>query len=59
MSVILLVALVTQVSLGISNVYWVLPLPVAVAHNAFGLVLLLVLVTLNYGLRKGGEKRHV
>lgn len=59
MSLLLLAALITQVSLGISNVYWVLPLPVAVAHNAFGLVLLLVLVTLNYGLRKGREKRHV
>ncbi|MCR6653076.1 MAG: COX15/CtaA family protein [Cellvibrionaceae bacterium] len=59
MGLLLLVALIVQVSLGISNVYWVLPLPVAVAHNAFGLVLLLVLVTLNYGLRKGGEKKDV
>jgi cytochrome c oxidase assembly protein subunit 15 len=59
MTLVLLAALIAQISLGLSNVYWVLPLPVAVAHNAFGLVLLLVLVTLNYGLRKGGEKRHV
>jgi cytochrome c oxidase assembly protein subunit 15 len=59
MSLVLVTALIVQVSLGISNVYWVLPLPVAVAHNAFGLVLLLVLVTVNYGLRKGGEKRYV
>lgn len=59
MTLVLLAALLTQISLGISNVYWALPLPVAVAHNAFGLVLLLVLVTLNYGLRKGGETKHV
>jgi cytochrome c oxidase assembly protein subunit 15 len=57
----LLTALVLQVGLGISNVYWALPLPVAVAHNAFGLVLLLVLVTINYVLYafRGGEKQHV
>jgi cytochrome c oxidase assembly protein subunit 15 len=59
MTLVLLAALIAQISLGLSNIYWALPLPVAVAHNAFGLVLLLVLVTLNYGLRKGGEKRHV
>lgn len=59
MTLVLLAALLMQITLGLSNVYWALPLPVAVAHNAFGLVLLLVLVTLNYGLRKGGEKRHV
>lgn len=59
MTLVLLAALVTQISLGLSNVYWALPLPVAVAHNAFGLVLLLVLATVNYGLHKGGEKRHV
>ena len=58
---ILVGTLVLQVSLGISNVHWVLPLPVAVAHNAIGLVLLLVLVTLNYALHanSGGEKYHV
>lgn len=52
-------ALVIQVGLGISNVYWVLPLPIAVAHNAFGLVLLLVLVMVNYCLRAGREKNNV
>lgn len=59
MMLVLLAALAIQISLGVSNVYWVLPLPVAVAHNAFGLVLLLVLVTLNYGLRTSGERRRV
>jgi cytochrome c oxidase assembly protein subunit 15 len=44
--------LVVQLSLGLSNVIWSLPLPVAVAHNACGALLLLSLVTLNYRLRK-------
>lgn len=65
MAGVLLAVLLTQISLGVSNVYWALPLPVAVAHNAVGLILLLVLVTLNYGLRKRvdspkpGEKQYV
>jgi len=58
LALVLFSALLLQVSLGISNVYWALPLPVAVAHNAFGLILLLVLVTINYAFR-GGEKHHV
>ena len=41
-------ALLVQVSLGLSNVYWHLPLAVAVAHNAGGALLLLTLVALNY-----------
>lgn len=45
--------LVVQVGLGLSNVIWSLPLPVAVAHNACGALLLLSLVTLNYRLRSG------
>jgi heme a synthase len=44
--------LAVQVSLGLSNVLWSLPLPVAVAHNAFGALLLLSLVTLNYRLSR-------
>lgn len=37
-----------QVGLGISNIVLALPLPVAVAHNAVGALLLLTLVTLNH-----------
>ena len=44
--------LVVQVSLGLSNIIWSLPLFVAVAHNACGALLLLSLITLNYRLRK-------
>ncbi|MBN4075086.1 COX15/CtaA family protein [Gammaproteobacteria bacterium AH-315-E17] len=46
------VLLLVQVGLGISNVIGSLPLWVAVAHNAFGALLLLSLVTLNYRLHK-------
>lgn len=49
---VLLFLLLTQVSLGISNIVFSLPLWVAVAHNAGGALLLLTLVTLNYRLRK-------
>lgn len=45
----LLLALGTQIALGIANVVLVLPLWVATAHNAVGAVTLLVLVTVNYG----------
>lgn len=49
---VIAVLLATQIGLGLSNVIWSLPLPVAVAHNACGALLLLALVTLNYRLRK-------
>lgn len=41
-------ALLVQVGLGLSNVIFHFPLPVAVAHNAGGAFLLLVMVTLAY-----------
>lgn len=49
---IIFALLIIQVALGISNVIWSLPLWVAVAHNAFGALLLLSLVNLNYRLHK-------
>jgi cytochrome c oxidase assembly protein subunit 15 len=49
---VLLALLVIQVSLGLSNIIFSLPLWVAVAHNAGGALLLLTLVTLNYRLSK-------
>lgn len=51
LSGLLLLALAVQVSLGVSNVLLHLPLAVAVAHNAGGAALLLVLVLINYRLR--------
>ena len=47
-AVTLAVVLVVQVSLGLSNIIWSLPLPVAVAHNAVGAMLLLVFVGLSH-----------
>ena len=44
---VLLAVLVTQITLGILNVVWVLPLLNATAHNTVGALLLLVLVTIN------------
>ncbi|HTQ98911.1 MAG TPA: COX15/CtaA family protein [Candidatus Acidoferrum sp.] len=49
---VILGLLLVQLSLGISNVLWSLPLPVAVAHNACGALLLLSLISLNYRLHK-------
>jgi heme a synthase len=50
----LLLVLVTQISLGISNVVFSLPLPVAVAHNGVAAMLLLSLLALVHtlGLKK-------
>ncbi len=45
---VLVAVLILQLLLGLSNVVFLLPLPVAVAHNAVGALLLLVLVTVNY-----------
>jgi cytochrome c oxidase assembly protein subunit 15 len=45
---VLLATLLTQVALGISNVVFTLPLPVATAHNGVGAVLLLEVIAVNY-----------
>lgn len=50
-----LVFLTIQVSLGISNVVFSLPLTIAVLHNLFGAVLMIYLVVLNVVLRRQGE----
>ncbi|MFP5407272.1 MAG: COX15/CtaA family protein, partial [Gammaproteobacteria bacterium] len=44
----ILVVLVLQIALGLSNVNWSLPLPVAVAHNGGAALLLALLVILNF-----------
>jgi cytochrome c oxidase assembly protein subunit 15 len=48
LALLLATVLTTQVALGISNVAFFLPLPVAVLHNLFGALLLLTLITINY-----------
>ena len=47
----LLFALLTQITLGVLNVVWVLPLLNATAHNTVGALLLLVLGTINFAPR--------
>lgn len=47
---LLLLVLAVQVTLGITNILGSLPLAVAVAHNAIGALLLLVMVTLTHRL---------
>ncbi len=51
----LLLVLVVQIGLGVTNVLASLPLAVAVAHNAVGAVLLLSLVTLTHRLFTASE----
>jgi len=46
-----LVLVLAQFALGVSNVLFSLPLPVAVAHNAGAALLFLALVTLNHAMR--------
>ncbi|WP_075186383.1 COX15/CtaA family protein [Teredinibacter haidensis] len=48
---LLIAMLVLQLSLGMSNILFALPLSVAVLHNAGGAILLLILVTINHRLR--------
>ncbi|WP_330924537.1 COX15/CtaA family protein [Candidatus Sororendozoicomonas aggregata] len=50
LSLFILLALILQVLLGISNVHWHLPLFIAVAHNIGGALLLLSMVIFNYRL---------
>ncbi len=51
----LLVMLVAQIALGIGNVIFGLPLPIAVAHNAGAALLLFVVVSLLARLREPGD----
>lgn len=49
---IIALLLVVQIALGISNVVFMLPLGIAVAHNAVGALLLLSLIALNYNIAR-------
>ncbi|MCW9048235.1 MAG: COX15/CtaA family protein [Gammaproteobacteria bacterium] len=53
LAALLLLLLTAQVSLGIANVLLVLPIPIAVAHNAIAAALLLSLLLINYSLNSG------
>lgn len=53
---LVMLMLLVQVGLGLSNIIWSLPLSIAVAHNLGGALLLLSLVAYNYFLF-GGSRR--
>ncbi len=59
LSKVLLSVLTLQVSLGIANVVLVLPIPIAVGHNAIAAVLLLTLLLINYTLMKSSQMTQV
>jgi cytochrome c oxidase assembly protein subunit 15 len=56
---LLLLALGVQISLGIGNVVFHLPLVLAVAHNAGGALLLLTLVLVNYRVRSSSRRSQL
>ena len=51
------VLLLAQLALGMSNLWFDLPLPVATAHNGTGALLLLSMVLLNHALRPRKQGR--
>ena len=55
-AMVLLSLLIVQISLGISNIWFSLPLKVAVAHNLVAAFLMLSLITLAYKLRQNSEE---
>jgi cytochrome c oxidase assembly protein subunit 15 len=57
---LLVVALGLQIALGVSNVLFHLPLAVAVAHNAGGAALMLIMTLINYRVRPvfAASRRH-
>ena len=48
--------LVLQIGLGISNIWFSLPLNIAVAHNLVAACLMLSLITLAYKLRQNSQE---
>ena len=55
-AVVLMTLLIVQISLGISNIWFSLPLKVAVAHNLVAACLMLSLIALAYKLRQNSKE---
>jgi cytochrome c oxidase assembly protein subunit 15 len=55
-AIILLCLLIAQISLGVSNVLFSLPIKIAVAHNLVAVFLMLSLITLAYKLRQNSKE---
>jgi cytochrome c oxidase assembly protein subunit 15 len=58
LSAALLLLLVLQVMLGLANVWFSLPLPLAAAHNGGAAALVIVMVLINYRLRAVAQQRY-
>ena len=54
----LLAVLVLQVLLGLANVWYSLPLPLAAAHNGGAAALVILMVLINYRLRAVAQQRY-
>ncbi len=54
----LLAVLACQFLLGIGNVWFSLPLPMAAAHNGGAAALVILLVLINYRIRASAQQRH-
>lgn len=59
LAILLLMAVCAQIALGISNIVFALPLPVAVAHNAVAALLIVITVSLNFRLRSVRAGAHM
>lgn len=57
-ALVLALFLTIQLCLGISNILFALPLPIAVAHNGMGALLLLTLITLNFKIYQAKRPQH-
>jgi len=55
-AIVLFSLLIVQIALGVSNVWFSLPLQVAVAHNLVAVCLMLSLITLAYKLKQNSEE---
>lgn len=54
----LMAILAVQITLGVLNVVWALPLSIAILHNAVGALLLLAIVTVNFAPEKSVATLH-
>ena len=59
LAVLLVLAVITQIALGIANVVFALPLSVAVAHNGVAALLVMITVAINFRLRAVTAGRHM
>jgi heme a synthase len=59
LAVFLMIAVITQIALGVSNVVFALPLAVAVAHNAVAALLVVIAVSINFRLRAVTAGAHM